>query len=100
MDTKTKESLPYQTSLGSFTSMQSLHADGAIPVFRFGVPRCTASGAVEGRAVDDLTASGGNYRSGFCETLGLMGLDDFAAMVGRVSQLSPERMWHPQGFFT
>ena len=56
-------------------------------------------GADEGRTVDDITASGANYRTRIREKLDLPSLDDFVAMVRRVAELFPESAWGPQMFF-
>ena len=70
-----------------------------MPAFRFWVPQDVASGADEGRTVDDLTASGGNYRTRIQEKLELPSLDDFVAMVRRSAELFPEKVWGEQLFF-
>ena len=68
------------------------------PAFRFWVPQSTATGADEGRTVDDLTASGGNCQTCIKEKLQLPSLDDFVAMCRQVAQMFPERKWGFQVF--
>ena len=47
-------------------------------------PDHVADGGDEGRTVDDLTASGANFRTRMFEKLDLPSLDDFVLMVMRV----------------
>ena len=63
VDISTKGSLPFVTILGPIHTLQTLPLDEVVPAFRFWVQQDVSSGADEGRTVDDLTASGGNYRT-------------------------------------
>ena len=93
VDLRTKGSVPFVTIVGPIHTLQELPLDEVVPAFRFWVPQDVSSGADEGRTVDGLTASGGNYRTRICEKLELPSLDDFVAMVKRASELSPEEVW-------
>ena len=63
LDISIKGSLPFVTILGPIHTLQTLPLDEVVPAFRFWVQQDVSSGADEGRTVDDLTASGGNYRT-------------------------------------
>ena len=64
-----------------------------VPALRFWVSQDGSSGAGEGRTVDDLTASGANYRTRIFENLEVPSSDVFVAMVKKVSELFPEEVW-------
>ena len=85
--------------MGPIHTLQELPLDEVVPAFRFWVSQDVSSGADEGRTVDDLTASGGNYRTRIFEQLELPSLDDFVAMVKKVSEFFPEDVWGEQVFF-
>ena len=85
--------------MGPIHTLQTLPLDEVVPAFRFWVPQDVSSGADEGRTVDDLTASGGNFRTKIVEKLELPSLDDFVAMVKRVAELSPAEVSGGTGVF-
>ena len=99
VDPMSEGALPFKTVVGPCLLFQELPADVVHPAFRFWVEQDVSSGAEEGRTVDDLTASGANYRTRIREKLSLPSLDDFVAMVKRVAEMSPESVWGDQMFF-
>ena len=98
VDVNAKGALPFRTLEGPFRSLMVLPEPELYPAFRFWVPQ-DSEGADEGRTVDDLTANGCNWRTRIREKLQLPNLDDFVAMVMRVSVLFPESIWGTQEFF-
>ena len=60
VDTRTEGSLLFQTLIGPIGSLQTLPDHVISPASRIWLPQSAATGADEGRTVDDLTASGGN----------------------------------------
>ena len=99
VDPLAEGALPFKTVLGPCLTFQTLPEVELHPAFRFWVEQDVSSGADEGRTVDDLTASGANYRTRIREKLSLPSLDDFVTMVKRVAEMFPESVWGHQEFF-